>query len=142
MLEADTRWGQLGPEGVFELLDRAGVLDHRVAGVDRVDHAVEHPPAAGRAAVRGRVIRREWLRKDQCSCGWDHVMDHAAARTLDLSDPFTEVERWSDQRPGEAEAAHDAAATVAPAGERSLWEEIERALSRGRRGAGRRDAST
>jgi proteasome accessory factor A len=34
--EIDTRFGQLGPKGIFHTLDQAGVLNHRVSGVDNI----------------------------------------------------------------------------------------------------------
>lgn len=95
--ELDTRFGQLGPEGVFTQLDQSGVLAHRLKGVDNIEHAMESPPASGRATVRGRVIRRlagdcngKWL------CSWRHIISAAHGRRLDLSDPFTVQELWSD----------------------------------------------
>jgi hypothetical protein len=58
LFEIDTRFGQLGPKGIFEALDAAGVLNHRVSGVDNIEQAVIEPPATGRARIRGRVIQR------------------------------------------------------------------------------------
>lgn len=97
LFEVDSRWGLLGPGGVFDEIDGAGVLDHRVPGVDGIDEAVEQPPRAGRAAVRGKVIQRVWLERTNYSCGWDHISDYRARLQLDLSDPLTDVEIW---RPG------------------------------------------
>jgi hypothetical protein len=135
LLEADTRWGQLGSEGVFHLLDRAGVLDHRVAGVDRFDEAVEHPPEGTRASVRGQVIRREWKRRTQFACSWDHIWDLDSCRKLDLSDPFTEVERWSDPPVAAESDGGDSDTGDCPSGQGSLWEGIGRVLTRARRSA-------
>jgi hypothetical protein len=56
--EIDTRFGQLGAKGIFETLDRAGVLNHHVEGVDNIDQAMTEPPVNGRARIRGEVIRR------------------------------------------------------------------------------------
>ena len=56
LFEIDTRFGQLGLKGIFETLDAAGVLNHRVNGVDNIEHAMIEPPASGRANVsRGQA---------------------------------------------------------------------------------------
>lgn len=94
LLEGDVRFGQLGPSSVFDALDRAGVLDHHVPGVDRIDEAVEHPPAEGRAHVRGETIRRLATQAGRYSCMWDYILDHETDRSLDLSDPFVEQATW------------------------------------------------
>lgn len=43
-LEINVRFGQLGPRGVFTMLDDADILDHRVIGVDNIEHAMLNPP--------------------------------------------------------------------------------------------------
>ena len=58
LFEVDVRFGQLGSRSVFEALDRAGVLDHQVPGIDRIDETVDRPPTAGRAYVRGETRRQ------------------------------------------------------------------------------------
>ncbi|KKL15593.1 hypothetical protein LCGC14_2504040, partial [marine sediment metagenome] len=58
LFEIDTRFGQLGGGGIFDSLDAAGVLTHRLDGVDDIDHAMTHPPARGRAHLRGNCIRQ------------------------------------------------------------------------------------
>jgi hypothetical protein len=97
LLEVDVRWGMLGAGGLFDELDRAGVLDHRVPGVDRVDEAVEHPPAAGRARVRGMTIHRLWRDRGRYACDWDHVWDLRSHGSLDLTDPLIDTEVWHGQ---------------------------------------------
>jgi len=94
LFEVDSRWGLLGPGGVFDEIDRAGVLEHRVPGVDGIDEAVEQPPREGRAGVRGKVIQRVWLGRVNYVCGWEHISDFQAGLRLDLSDPLTDVEIW------------------------------------------------
>lgn len=91
--EIDTRFGQLGPKGIFQALDNAGVLQHHVSGVDNIDQAMAEPPSTGRARVRGQVIQRlagtmNW------QCDWQRVVNHKGRRILDLSDPFTCEETW------------------------------------------------
>jgi proteasome accessory factor A len=91
--EIDTRFGQLGPKGIFETLDLAGVLRHRVSGVDNIEHAMKEPPAVGRARIRGQVIKR--LAGGNAQCDWQIIVDYGGGQMLDLSDPFTREESWS-----------------------------------------------
>ena len=132
LFEVDNRWGLLGPGGLFDEIDKAGVLDHRVRGVDGIDEAVEQPPREGRAGVRGKVIQRVWLGRANYSCGWEHVSDFHARLRLDLSDPLTNVEIWRPSfgrreaepppsRPGEPDAASDGG---------SVLEDLQRMLGR------------
>ncbi len=99
-LELDMRFGQLGAKGLFSQLDSAGVLDHRVEGVDNIEHAMQNPPASGRARLRGAVIKRvardgegEWV------CTWRQIASKKHLRCLDLSDPFATQEPWHDLGP-------------------------------------------
>jgi hypothetical protein len=95
--EIDTRFGQLGPHGIFSMLDADQVLDHRVSGIDNIEYAMRNPPSKGRAMVRGAVVKRlagdlegNWY------CSWEQILSLRHGRTLDLSDPFTEAEDWHD----------------------------------------------
>jgi hypothetical protein len=134
LFEIDTRWGQVGSQGVFAGLDRAGVLDHRVSGIDGVDEAAEHPPRAGRAYVRGTVIQR--VRRERghhCSSGWDHVWNHKTNSRLDLSDPFAETEQWvpcAPARPAASAAAAAVRSAPAAGDEATIMEEINRLFAR------------
>ena len=92
--EIDTRFGQLGPKGIFETLDGAGILNHRVSGVDNIEHAMAEPPAVGRAHIRGQVIRRLAADHD-ARCDWQSIIDFSEGRALDLSAPFASEESWS-----------------------------------------------
>ena len=92
--EIDTRFGQLGRKGIFEMLDGAGVLSHRVSGVDNIEHAMAEPPAVGRAQIRGKVIRRLAAGHD-ARCDWQSIIDFSEGRVLNLSDPFAREESWS-----------------------------------------------
>jgi hypothetical protein len=110
LFEIDTRFGQLGERGIFVALDRDGVLDHHASGVDRVEQAMIEPPAFGRAAVRGNVIRRA-NRKGRYVCGWQQLWDLDEHRVLDLSDPFETTERWRELGPDDGDVfslMHDA----------------------------------
>jgi hypothetical protein len=94
LCQIDTRFGQLGPRGIFGEMDRRGALDHKVAGVDGIEEAMKRPPATGRAKLRGEMVRR-FQGSARTACNWSAV--HAPdGRTLDLSDPFGEAEIWID----------------------------------------------
>jgi proteasome accessory factor A len=99
-LEIDMRFGQLGPQGVFTMLDDAGVLDHRVSGIDNIEHAMLNPPSTGRAKVRGAVVKRVAGQKDaDWYCDWQRIFSRKHSRLCDLSDPFAQAETWYDARP-------------------------------------------
>lgn len=107
LFELDTRFGQLDSQGIFQALDRSGVLAHHMPGVDNIEHAMAGPPASGRAHLRGECIRRFWGNNGQYTCDWMGVWDHQRRRYLDLSDPFAAEERWQDLPPDVGfQAAH------------------------------------
>lgn len=99
--ELDTRFGEVGKDGVFQQLDNAGVLDHHVSGVDRIDEAIDHPPAEGRAHLRGECIRRFSGQSGNACCSWTGVWDLSNQRFLDLAEPFTSEEEWQEMPNGE-----------------------------------------
>ncbi len=94
LFECDLRFGQLGGRGLFEALDRDGVLTHHAPGVDEVESLVERPPAEGRAHVRGEAIRRLANDNRRFACDWDYIHSANADTFLDLRDPFEREERW------------------------------------------------
>ncbi len=94
LFEIDTRFGQLGETGLFNCLDSAGVLTHRVSGVDNIEQAMEHPPALGRAGVRGRYVRELSSNGKRYECDWYGIWDHQEHVVLDLSDPFADAAQW------------------------------------------------
>jgi hypothetical protein len=94
LFEIDTRFSQLG-RGIFSELDRAGVLTHHVAGIDRIDEAMSDPPPRHRARVRGEAIKRLTGNNGRYKCDWSGIWDFDLERYLDLSDPFETRERWT-----------------------------------------------
>jgi len=97
LFELDTRFAQLGDDGIFNLLDRSGALDHAVPGVDNIEHAMCHPPAAGRARIRGEAVARFYREGgNRYQCDWSGVRDSQQNRYLDLADPFASSEIWKD----------------------------------------------
>jgi hypothetical protein len=99
LFEVDTRFAQLGAAGIFTGLDNAGVLTHRVDGVDDIEHAMEHPPTLGRAGVRGRCVRELSATGTRYECDWYGIWDHQAQRMLDLRDPFAASGQWQPFEP-------------------------------------------
>ncbi len=105
LFEVDTRFGRVGPSGLFSVLDQSGMLDHRVTGVDRIAEAIDEPPAEGRAHVRGEVIRRAVRDGTELGCTWSSVVNRSTRLRLDLSDPFTMREEWEAVKPPAPRAA-------------------------------------
>ncbi|MGA3372081.1 MAG: proteasome accessory factor PafA2 family protein [Terracidiphilus sp.] len=95
--EIDTRFGQLGPQGIFQSLDQAGVLNHRVVEADSIEKAVTQPPATGRARLRGEVIQR-LAASGNARGDWQCVIDYGKNQVLDLSNPFASQESWGPRR--------------------------------------------
>jgi len=103
--EIDMRFGQLGPRGLFSMMDEAGALDHRVSGIDNIEHALRNPPAAGRARLRGAVVKRvAGDRQGEWCCTWQQIYSQRYGRVLDLSDPFAKEELWHDEPAEENES--------------------------------------
>jgi len=106
LFELDTRFGRLGKESLFAQLEEQGLLRHHVPGVDNIEHAVSHPPANGRARVRGEVITQ--LTGDQPPAGgrgtkdvvadWQGIWDLEQRRYIDLSDPFATSDEWKPMK--------------------------------------------
>ena len=95
LYEADVRFGQLGEKGIFEQLDRAGVLDHRLDRRAPASDARVEPPA-GRAGVRGTWVQKLWQegQAQQYRSDWTMVWHEATGRSLDLHDPFVSSAQW------------------------------------------------
>lgn len=99
LFEIDTRFSQLGGQGIFSTLEHAGVLQQHLPGVDNLEHAMHHPPEIGRAALRGDCVRRFGRRSGfdlGHACDWTRVWDQQNHRVLDLSDPFNREEKWQE----------------------------------------------
>jgi len=107
LFEIDTRFGQLGSKGIFQALDSAGVLNHRVSGVDNGECARSEPPSVGRAHIRGQAIRRLAAERGSWSCDWQYIVDPAQRRLLDLSNPFATEEAWRECTESDADTHRD-----------------------------------
>jgi hypothetical protein len=73
------RFGQLGEAGICTRLDSAGVLTHRVAGIDDIEYAMDNPPLVGRACLRGRYVRELSGAGERYACDWHRLCDYRAA---------------------------------------------------------------
>jgi proteasome accessory factor A len=95
LCEIDTRFGQLGPAGIFAAMDDAGALDHRLVDATDIGIAKHTPPSSGRAKLRGEEIQQLTLKRDAMRCSWSRIIDDSGQKVLDLSDPFQEkTEGW------------------------------------------------
>lgn len=95
LCEFDMRFGQLGPKGVFESLDRAGVLDHSIVADEECDRAITHPPSQGRAKIRGNCISRLAAEnRTEYRCSWEYII--GPEDILNLGDPFATEEVWRE----------------------------------------------
>jgi proteasome accessory factor A len=91
----DTRFGELGPGGIFSALDEAGVLDHRLEGLGDVEAAIHQPPARGRAHERGQAVLRHCADAKRYTAAWQAIVDHELGRVFDLGDPFGRNPSWT-----------------------------------------------
>ncbi|MEE9229919.1 MAG: proteasome accessory factor PafA2 family protein [Acidobacteriota bacterium] len=96
LFEIDTRFSELGEGGIFSTLEQAGVLDHRVVDDEEIREAKTVAPPGGRARIRGEFIRKLTRDRDEFRCSWENVCDVKNRRTMDLSHPFENQERWRD----------------------------------------------
>jgi hypothetical protein len=101
LMELDTRFAQLGDQGLFQILDRSGTLEHALAGVVNIEGAKSEPPSVGRARLRGASVRQMHGERRSGVCDWTGVWDQAQRRYLDLFDPFVSDAVWKDLPDGE-----------------------------------------
>jgi hypothetical protein len=123
LFEIDFRFGQLGGSGLFDRLDRAGVLRHRAPGVVRIGDAVRYAPRGGRAGLRAKKVRK-YAGRHTVHCYWDAIWDNEHKRMFDLSDPFATQSTWRHVAP-ERSAARERLRRLAGMGSSSLFETEE-----------------
>jgi hypothetical protein len=93
VFELDAKFAALGERGIFNTLDRAGALPHRIRELDVAD-AVNNPPADTRARIRGRVVQQLSEQGIRYGAEWTGIYDKDGRRELDLRNPFESEERW------------------------------------------------
>jgi hypothetical protein len=87
----DVRFGILG-NGLFDQLDRQGLLQHRVVEDAAIERAMHEAPPGTRAYLRSQAIS-ELAGRRLATCSWTSVVD-AKRGVLDLSDPREQSARW------------------------------------------------
>jgi hypothetical protein len=87
----DIRFGILG-EGLFDVLDRLGVLEHRVLGAEPIERAMKEAPPGTRARLRSQAIK-ELAGRSDAACSWERVVDKKRG-ALDLRDPKEQSAHW------------------------------------------------
>ncbi len=99
--EIDTRFSRLGEDGIFNSIDAAGELRHRVVDPGSIERAMTEPPQGTRARVRGEFIRRVWGKQGEYFASWEMICEKSRRRGMDLNDPFESEEKWKPSlRPG------------------------------------------
>jgi tetratricopeptide (TPR) repeat protein len=99
LCEIDTRFGELSARALFNALDEAGVLAHRIPERGSLEEATREPPPGGRAEQRGRAILELQAERDRYSCRWDGISDRKRRRILLLEDPFATTAEWVEVPP-------------------------------------------
>ncbi|MBS3941770.1 MAG: Pup--protein ligase [Actinobacteria bacterium] len=80
--------------GLYYLLARQGRVQ-RLIDDSEVEHAMTHPPATTRAALRGRFISQAKAKRRDYTVDWVHLkLNDQAQRTVLCKDPF----RFEDER--------------------------------------------
>jgi hypothetical protein len=98
----DIRYGLLG-EGIFDTLDRQGLLQHRLVEEAAIERAMKGAPAGTRAYVRSQAIK-ELAGRRGAACSWERVFDTERG-VLDLSDPREQCAQWRPcDRSGDGES--------------------------------------
>lgn len=100
--ELDMRFSQIGPRGLFEVLDRAGYLAHRLVPEADVERAVTEPPATGRAHLRGRMIAQHHQNHGMMA-SWDRLRDMRNRRIFVMEDPREASGAWRQFRHSDAD---------------------------------------
>jgi len=94
LFELDTRFGQIGEDGIFARLDRAGVLDHTVIEPAEIEDAMTNPPARGRAHERGTRIAELATDRSRYHATWSAIADRRESRRYDMGDPYGRNAEW------------------------------------------------
>lgn len=100
--EIDTRFAEVSGRGLFNQMDAAGVLEHRVEGIgeQQINDAMTTPPSDTRAHLRGELIDRLCAsgKKRRYHADW-HYIRCADRAQVDLPDPLERAMRWRKLKP-------------------------------------------
>lgn len=107
LYELDTRFGELGEQGLFAQLSRAGALSASADAVGGLEPVLESAPPVGRAALRGELVRRLSGRGSRYLCDWEGVIDRERGVFADLRDPYATEIRWRPIAEGSREWRED-----------------------------------
>jgi proteasome accessory factor A len=98
LFELDTRFGELGSNGIFNAIESSGAVDHQLVDPQSIAWAVDHPPSRGRAHQRGEAIRRLCGEPHRYCADWQVILDREGHKTFDLSNPFGNNPSWASER--------------------------------------------
>lgn len=99
LCEIDTRFSQLGQQGIFSSLDKSSMRSHQVVGAADIAKAKDVPPQATRAKRRGQWIARLTSTSSDYICDWTGIWNRGSDQFLDLRDPFDSEEcNWQPIR--------------------------------------------
>lgn len=99
LLELDQRYGELGERGIFESLDRDGLVDQQVCDPLLLRNARTNAPRHTRARARSLAVRQlSGTERSPIFCDWHTVVDQQGNRAIDLGNPFQTEIRWRDVR--------------------------------------------
>ncbi len=96
LFEIDVRFGQLGDRGIHSQLEAQGGLPASLIDEEEIERARHHPPAAGRATVRGALITAAHAsgKGAAYACDWTRMWHRTEGRCVDLRDPFDPEVQW------------------------------------------------
>jgi hypothetical protein len=100
--ELYSRWSILG-DGIFDRLDGAGLLTHRVPGLEESDDIHLAPPASpARARLRGQFVLAHADEPTAYACSWACLLDLKNQRSLNMSHPDSPDTDWAPIRKAES----------------------------------------
>jgi hypothetical protein len=100
LIEMDIRYHDIGLDsGVFRILDRTGVLNHRIVTDDEITTAMNRPPTGTRAELRGKTIAELAASGKKARVSWSNITLPDDRRFLDMADPYACNGEWEEFPP-------------------------------------------
>jgi proteasome accessory factor A len=103
LCELDSRFGQLGDDGIFNQMCAAGVIEDEMAEIESGLGGLENPPPVGRVALRAALIHQLSGTAGRYLCDWEGVIDQETALFADLKNPYETRIRWRPIEEGSRE---------------------------------------